>query len=643
MDKPSKVVTVSDAVRLIHDGDTIATGGFVGIGFAENVAVAIEERFLAEQHPAGITIVYAAGQGDGSVRGLNHFGHPGLVRRVIGGHWGLVPKLQKLAIENKVQAYNLPQGVISHLYRDIAAHKPRTITSVGLGTFVDPRNGGGKLNSVTTEDIVELINFDGKEYLAYKPFPINVSIVRGTTADLDGNVTMEKEALTLEMLSLAMAAKNSGGIVIAQVERICDRNTLSPKQVKIPGIFVDCVVIAKPELHMQTFAEQYNPALSGELRVPVQSVAPMALNERKIIARRAAFELTAQSIVNLGIGMPEGVSAVANEEKVLEFLTLTAEPGAIGGFLQGGLNFGSGINCQAIIDQPYQFDFYDGGGLDLACLGMAQVDAKGNVNVSKFGTRIAGAGGFINISQNAKKVVFMGTFTAGATYAIDNGQITITKEGTEKKFVEQVDHITFSGPYAGTRPILYITERCVFKLTPKGVMLMEVAPGIDVNRDILSLMNFVPIIPEGGPALMDPRIFVPSPMGLKQKMFSTPLGSRFEYNPVQNLFFVNLAELALNTAEDFANFQKAILTVLTPIDHKVLAIVNYDNFFISPTLEDQYTAFVQLLCEKHYLKVTRYATTAFVKSKLAPTLTLHSIPPNLCASKEDATAEIMRH
>lgn len=493
----NKFVSIEEAIGIIKDGDSVAVSGFVGIGHPEEITSSIEKKFLESGNPKDLTIIYSGGQGDGHDKGINHFAHIGLVKRVIGGHWGLAPKMGSLAIDNKIEAYNFPLGVISHLYRDIAAKKPGTITHVGLKTFVDPRFSGGKLNESTTEDLIELIYLDNKEWLFYKAFPINIALIRGTSADEEGNISMEKEALCLEMLSIAQSARNSSGKVIAQVERIVKKGTLNPWMVKVPGILVDAIVISKPENHWQTFGEVYNPAYSGEVKLSHDSIPILPLDERKIICRRALKEIDKNSVINLGIGMPEGISMVANEEGTINLMKITVEAGAVGGVPVGGLSFGASYNPDMIMDQSYQFDFYDGGGLDVAFLGLAQVDSRGNLNVSKFGRKLAGCGGFINISQNVKKVVFCGTFTSGGLETeITEGKIKIIKEGKHKKFINEVEQITFSGEYAieNNQNVLFVTERAVFQLTKEGLLLIEIAPGIDIGKDILSNMDFSPVI-----------------------------------------------------------------------------------------------------------------------------------------------------
>jgi propionate CoA-transferase len=490
----ARIVTAEQAVAAIPDGATVAVSGFVGAGHPEMLTDALEKRFLATQSPRDLTLIYAAGQGDRGDRGLNHLAHEVLLKRVIGGHWNLAPKLGKLALTNKIEAYNFPQGVISVLLREIAAKRPGVFTKVGMNTFIDPRNGGGRLNERTTEPLIEVIMIDGEEWLRYKAMPVHVGLIRATYADARGNLSMECEGLISEVLPIAQAAKNHGGIVIAQVESIVDQ-IADPKSVRVPGILVDFIVTSGGVMHDQTFGAEFDESfvVTGD---STDGIPALGFSERKIIGRRALMEIREGDIVNLGIGLPETVAAVAAESGRLQDFTLTVESGPIGGVPASGLSFGCSHFPEAVIDQPAQFDFYDGGGIDVAVLGAVEVDQEGSVNVSHFNGRFAGVGGFVNISQCAKRVIFCCTFTAGALkVSAADGKLRILQEGTHTKFVKQVSQVCFHGPSALARgqQVLYVTERAVFELTAQGLKLLEVADGVSLEAQVLALMEFKPI------------------------------------------------------------------------------------------------------------------------------------------------------
>ncbi|HEX8010625.1 MAG TPA: CoA-transferase [Casimicrobiaceae bacterium] len=516
-------ITADEAARLVQDGDAILISGSGG-GHAvpEALLAAVERRFLAERKPVGITSVSVVGIGDRAALGATHLAHEGLLKRAITSALVDSPGLARLAAEDKIEAYTLPQGVLSQLMRDMAAGRPGLLAKTGLNTFVDPRQQGARQSPRTPLDFVEVVNLAGEEWLFFKPVPVNVAFLRGTTADEDGNVTMEEEAVLGEMLAMAQATRRAGGIVVVQVKRTARRDTLPAKQIKIPGILVDFIVV-DPE-QRQTYATYYDPSYSGELRIPVEDIRPMPFGPRKVIVRRAAMELFPGAICNLGAGVSTGISTIAAEEGLLDAVHLTNEQGIIGGAPIAGRDSGGGQNFAAMIEEPAQFDFYDGGGLDLAFLSFAEVDPQGNVNVSRFGDRIIGVGGFINISQNAKCVVFSGMLTAGdLDITWEHGKTVIRREGRHQKFVPKLEQICYSASMGRAKGqiALFVTERAVFRVGAEGVELLEVAPGVDPERDVIAHMGFRPAVARNL-TVMDARIFDPGKMDLAAYVHGKP-------------------------------------------------------------------------------------------------------------------------
>jgi propionate CoA-transferase len=521
---PVKVIQADDVAKLVESGDTLLIGGSgAGHSVPDTLIAAIGKRFLAEGAPRNLTTVHPVGLGDRGSRGIGHLAHPGLLKRVVCGTLVDSPPVERMAADNKIEAYTLPQGCLSQLTREMAAGRPGLITHVGLRTFVDPRHGGGRQSARATEDLVELIQIADREFLFFKPFQVNVALLRGTTADEDGNVTMEHEAVFGEMISMAQAVRRAGGIVIVQVKRLALRGTLPPKQVKIPGMLVDFVVVDPSQT--QTFFTAHDAAYAGEIRIPMSQIAALDFSVRKVIARRGSLELFPGAICNLGSGVSTGIASIAAEERALDAIVLTNEQGLIGGAPATGNEPGAARNYQAMVDQPYQFDFYDGGGLELAFLSFAEVESDCSVNVSRFGDKIIGPGGFINISQNAQTIVFSGTFTSGGLdIGWEDGEVRIKREGREKKFVRKVQQVTYSGPLANEnhQRAFYVTERAVFRRNEHGRLeLIEIAPGIDLDRDVLAQMEFRPDV-SSELKRMDRRIFLPQPMGLSDIIACKP-------------------------------------------------------------------------------------------------------------------------
>lgn len=489
-----KVITAEEAAQLITDNSTVALSGSGAVNVvAEQILAAIEARFLSTGRPRGLTLFHPQGIGDKEHGGVAHFAHPGLCRRVIGGHWGLSPAMSRLAEEEQIEAYNLPQGVMAQMLRDMSARGPGVITKIGLDTFVDPTQEGGKMNKSAKEELVERITLDGETWLRYRPLPVDIAVIRGTSADEDGYISMEEEVHYDEVASMAAAAKNNGGLVIAQVKYLKKRGEIPCAQVKVPGFLVDYVVEVPDQ--RQSMHSFYCPAYCGASKEPELPTWPNpGLDIRKFIARRQALELRPGMVVNIGLGISNGVPAILAEEGVWEKVVFSLEQGQSGGVPIMGPDAGTMSGPRIIVEQPIQHDMYHGGILDAACLSAGEIDRFGNVNVSKLGRNVTGCGGFIDISQESKRIIFAGSMCVGSVVSLDNGTVRIQQQGTVKKFVNQVKQITYSSRSAIKKGqyVVFITERGVFHLGEDGLVLTEIAPGIDLQRDILEQMEFAP-------------------------------------------------------------------------------------------------------------------------------------------------------
>ena len=521
MKKPD-FIDAGSAVDLIKNGSTLCAIGMAMASACESIFREIENRFLEKGEPNNLTFVHSSSISDRS-HGMQHLAHKGLLKRVIGGHWGLAPKIMEMISANSIEAFNIPQGQMANLYHSMALREPGKLSKVGLGTFIDPRNEGGKMNRITKEcgdDLVSLVTVDGEEYIQYRHFPIDTLLIRGTSADEDGNISTEEEAALLEILPAVMATKRYGGKVICQVRQLVKNGSMNPKNVSIPGVFVDAVVeCGNPkEEHRQTSSWFYDPAYSGQELAQGQAIEPIEMGIRKIIGRRAAMFLKKDAVINLGIGIPnDTVGAVLAEEGLEDAVTLTVESGIYGGTPAGGADFGIARYPRALITHDRQFEYYNGAGVDFAFMGSGELDSNGNVNSTKMGDRTPGSGGFIDITSRAKNVVFCSTFTGGGL-EIDFSEagLRIKTEGKIRKLVREVQQVSYNGKIAlkNGQKAYYVTERCVFRLTENGPELIEIAKGIDLEKDILAQMEFKPLVSD--PLKVTPlSLYSPGPFGLK--------------------------------------------------------------------------------------------------------------------------------